>query len=242
MLKHMVDSLDEVPEALRAVYAESNGKFFLQVDGMVPKSRLDEFRNNNVQLLKERDELTQKVKAFGDITPEEIAELRKNNAGKSKEEIDEIVKTEIEKRVGKMREDYEGKLAEASKTISERNNQLSRLLIDNELTAAAARLGIRAEAMPDVVLRGRSTFVVENGRPVAKTEAGEIVYGKDGTTPLSVSDWLAERVSDAPHWFNPSNGSGARGNNGSGGGAPNSQSPTARGRDKMRAARQTQNR
>jgi len=238
MLKHVLDSLDQVPEALRGFYAEKDGKFYLQVDGMVPKARLDEFRETNVKLMKANDELKNAFDSLGGITAEEIAELKTKASGKSKEEVDALVNAEVEKRVKKMREDYDAQVGKLAEDVKGRDAQLSRLLIDNELTAAASKLGVRGEAMTDVVLRGRSTFTVENGKPVAKNEKGEIVYGKDGTTPLAVSEWLAERAKDAPHWFQASQGSGARGNAGNGGGgAATQQQDGVRGRSKMAAAR-----
>ena len=51
-LKHKIAQLDDVPESLRPLYSEGDdGAFYLQVEGLVPKSKLDEFRNNNVQLM-----------------------------------------------------------------------------------------------------------------------------------------------------------------------------------------------
>ena len=50
------------------LYAERDGARVLDVDGAVEKSKLDEFRNTNVSLIKERDELKQR---FDGIDPEQ---------------------------------------------------------------------------------------------------------------------------------------------------------------------------
>jgi hypothetical protein len=53
--KFVVDSLDDIEEVFRPLYAEIEGengtkRFQLQVEGVVPSAKLDEFRNNNVEL------------------------------------------------------------------------------------------------------------------------------------------------------------------------------------------------
>jgi hypothetical protein len=53
-------------------YAEREGAWVLDVDGAIEKSKLDEFRNTNVALLKERDDLK---KRFEGINPEQVRAL-----------------------------------------------------------------------------------------------------------------------------------------------------------------------
>ena len=61
-LKAQVDNIEEVEENFRPLYQEQNGKFVLpEIEGLVPKSKVDEFRNNNIQLLKERDTLQENL-------------------------------------------------------------------------------------------------------------------------------------------------------------------------------------
>lgn len=62
MLKFIVKSLDEVDEAFRSLYVADGDSFRLQVDGAAPKSeleearqKLNEFRQTNIELMKERD-------------------------------------------------------------------------------------------------------------------------------------------------------------------------------------------
>jgi hypothetical protein len=71
-------------------------------------------------------------------------------------------------------------------------------------------------ALDDLVLRARSTYTLDKGQPVPKNEKGEVIYGKDGTTPMSIDDWMTGLKKTAPHLFRGSSGSGANGgrNNG----------------------------
>ncbi len=70
---------EDVPEALAALYVEKDGKWVLEVDGMVPsddlaalKTKVDDFRTNNISL-------TEKLKAFDGkkvLTQEEVEEYQ----------------------------------------------------------------------------------------------------------------------------------------------------------------------
>lgn len=74
-LKLVLDKLDEVAEPLRAAYTERDGKFYLDAD--VPdtdslKGALDKERRG-------RSDLEKKLKAFGEFTPEQVADLVKKH-------------------------------------------------------------------------------------------------------------------------------------------------------------------
>ena len=55
-LKLKYKTKDEVPAELQTVYVERDGEFALDVDGVVDKAKLDEFRSSNIALKKELDE------------------------------------------------------------------------------------------------------------------------------------------------------------------------------------------
>ena len=56
-IKFKVKAKEEVPADLQSLYVERDGAFVLDVDGAVDRSKVDEFRNTNVALIKERDDL-----------------------------------------------------------------------------------------------------------------------------------------------------------------------------------------
>jgi hypothetical protein len=251
-LKHKItkEELAELSEALRALYAEQDGVFYLQVEGMVPKQRLDEFRDNNINLMEENNKLKKTVSAFGDLTPEALADLRKKAEAGGKggtidpesQEFKSALDAEVTKRTEKMRTDYEGEVNTLKTANSQKDERLAELIIDAGLSQAAAKKGVSETAMQDVILRGRQTFKVVDGKavPYKKGEKGdEIIYGKDGATPLSMEDWLGERTADAPHWFKASTGSGSQHKQQPGGGATNVPEGV-RGVGRMRAAREGQ--
>jgi len=68
-LKFKFKTKDEIPAEHLPLYAEREGAWVLDVDGAVEKSKLDEFRNTNVSLIKERDDLK---KRYEGIDPDAV--------------------------------------------------------------------------------------------------------------------------------------------------------------------------
>jgi hypothetical protein len=63
-LKFKLKSKDEVPAELVNLYVERDGAWHLDVEGVVDKAKLEEFRATNVALMKERDELKQRFEGI----------------------------------------------------------------------------------------------------------------------------------------------------------------------------------
>lgn len=216
-LKYKLDNLNDVPEALHNLYTEQNGKFILQLEGAVPKERLDEFRANNISLKEKIDALTAQ---YDGIDPAQYKTLLAQQADlKSKKQMDagEFDK-ELEERTKAMKADHDSVLKKLTDQLTTNTTQLERLLIDNALQAEAVKSGIRPTAVDDVLNRGRARYKVKDGQAVPVDAEGRTIYGKDGTTPQSMGEWLADLAPLAPHLFEPSNGGGATNNTK---GAPN---------------------
>jgi len=212
-LKHWYATLDEIPEAYRALYVEKDGKFFLEVEGMVPKARLDEFRDKNTKLLKRLDALNAVV-GSEDENLEHIQELLEKEKsgdltigkGKSKEDVERLV-TE---RVATMKADYEKKIADLTKSNGTFQTQLEKAVIETGLTQAATKRGVRTTAIEDILSRGRGVYKLVDGVPVPM-KGDERVFGKDGITPKSFDEFIEDLATAAPHLFAENQGSGATG-------------------------------
>lgn len=213
-LKHTVDKVDDLPENIRGLYKPQDGKFVLDVEGVVPKARLDEFRDNNIQLQQQLDKLK-------DIDPTKYRDLiALQNKLKEKElidkgELDQVVNLRTEN----MRRAHEETVNDLNGRLGKAESQLSVLMIDNVAKTEAIKLGVLQTAVDDVILRTRATFTFHDGSPVVKDKSGQIVYGKDGKTPLSIAEFMVDLKKTAPHLFQGSTGSGAGGGNR--GGVPN---------------------
>lgn len=211
-IKFVVDKLDDVAEAFRPLYAQGdNGKFYAQVEGVVPKERLDEFRNNNIQL-------TQKLETYGGLDPVKAKEAldlvgkidqkKLLDAGK----VDEVVA----ERVKHMRAEFDTELKKREELIGNQSKQLETLIIDSAVNAAAVSAGVLPSAVGDVLLRAKTVFRVKDGAAAAFNEKGEVRYDVDGTTPLSIQGWMKSLKKEAPHLFPGSSGGGAHGGRGGG--------------------------
>lgn len=211
-LKYKIAKLEDVAENVRTLYkANGSDGFVLDAEGVVESGRLDEFRNNNIQL-------TQQLEKLKGIDPAKYHELiGLDQKVKEKKLIDAgDVEGLVNLRTTAMREELEGKLSTTSETLTKANSQLAVLMIDNAIRDHAMKAGIVTTAMDDVLLRARATYVMENGQAVPKGADGKIVYGKDGVTPMPMNEWITSLKKTAPHLFVGSSGSGAGGGRGNG--------------------------
>lgn len=203
-LKHKIAKIEEVEEPVRGFYeAGQDGAFYLQVEGMVPKGQLDEFRENNIKLLKEKGEIETKYK---DIDPVKYKELLATSS-KTPEEIENAVKA----RLKQMSDEHTTTVTQLNERLSTLNGQLNIVLVDGSLKSEAAKAGVLPMALDDVVLRGRTVFRAENGKLVARSEKGDPLYDKNGTDPLAVGTWLKDLKKNAPHLFQGMQGGGGGG-------------------------------
>jgi hypothetical protein len=214
-LKVRVKDIAEVPEALRDHYTSDNGEFVLAVDGMVPNERLREFRDNNISLKQQMDELRTK---YDGIDPEEarksLERVRKErdkelvDAGKFEELVAErlnAIKSGHEKEI----KTFAGQVKAANDEKDSLSRQLAGLVIDGAIRDAASKAGVRLAAIEDVLLRGRSLFKLQDGKAVPM-DGERPIYGKSGD-PMEISEWMSGLAEKAPHLFESSQGGGAGG-------------------------------
>jgi len=226
------DTLDTVPEGLREVAKENNGKFVVSV---VPAAKLNEFRDNNVAISKERDALKvvaesikplmaenetveQFITRFG--TLRDIEQQVKDGKLTAKGDIE----AEVGRRVSEMKTGFERTNSEQAKAlaaaIAERDAATHRWrqgIVERFVTEAVVADGSGAlpSALPDILNRAAGVFSVgEDGKLTAK-DGEAIMYGADGTSPMTPKEWLAKLKDQAPHFFKASSGGGASGGGGS---------------------------
>jgi hypothetical protein len=221
MLKLIVATIEEVEEKHRDLYKKAaDGKFYLQTEeDAEAKKKIDEFRTNNINLMKDKEELERKLKNIGD--PKQIEEMKKKlqliedkkmiEAGK----LDELV----DQKVARMKADFETQIAKMTEALTAKdlslvkvNEHLSSVLIDSEITKAVTSVGgVRKDAMQDILARGRRVWRLEEGKPIPK-EGDKLLYGKDGKAAMTFDEWAHILADTAPFLFEGSGGSGAAGN------------------------------
>ncbi len=226
-LKFKYQKKEEIPAEHLAFYAERDGAWQLDADGAADKTKLDEFRQNNIALLRQLDD---HKKRFEGIDPDAVRSLSEEK--RRLEEAQQLKAGEFDKvletRVRALKGEMEGKL---STVTSERDALSSRLVaiqIDQGVVVTASKRGLRASAIPDITARARNVFKLVNGVPTAFENDGNTVrVGKDGVAPLTLEEWVNAQATETPHLFESNAGGGAAGN-GSGGAAGSVKNPWKR--------------
>jgi hypothetical protein len=172
------------------------------------KDKLDEFRGNNVKLMKDMETLSAK---FDGIDVDGYKEMVKNQqAMKDKKLISEGKIDELlEERTKTMREKHNQELEKIQGLNGTLNKQLETLVIDNAVRDSATKAGVVDTGVDDVLLRSQSVFTLEKGKAVPHDPNGNIIYGEGTSEPMSVQEWVKGQMEVAPHLFKSSNGSGS---------------------------------
>lgn len=223
------DTVELVPEGLKEGAKKNDlGKFTVNV---VLESKLSEFRDNNVKLSKERDDLKGVVDKITPLLGEkkleefvaEITDLKtiSQRVADGKLKTTEEIEAALEKRTQQMREGYDRQLADQAQKaaasedrakVADRKYKQS--LIDRTITDAVLneKSGVETQALPDILNRAYGVFHVEdNGTIVPRDGEAAVIYGADGATPMTAGEWLETLKPRAPHFFKGSSGGGANG-------------------------------
>jgi hypothetical protein len=235
MPKLSFDSADAVPEGLKEHAAEVDGKFIVDVS---PTARVNEFRETNIKVSRERDELkgliTKIQPVIGDDPDAFLAQYNELKA------IDQKVKDGTLATSDKIAEAVEQRVADMKRTLEERNAQTAlkeaaankradaaeakfkQSLIDRAIIQAVTdpRSGASGTAIQDILQRAYKVFKAEDdGTVVAMDGSLKMYSAEDGSTPLSPLEWVTTKLKEqAPHLFKGSSGGGAGGGTQNGGG------------------------
>lgn len=206
-LKAVLTSIEEAPEALRGLYVEKDGAFILPVEGMIPetqfneaKTKLSEFRNSNIQVLKERDQLKAQLDGFAkqyegvDLdeyrTLKEQTKKLKGRGVESPDDIEAIIKKAIKPMADKI-ESIEMERRKLQDALSEK-------AFDDLLSKSAIDSGVRLEAVEDAIYRAKRNFNFSDGKIIDKNNE-----------EISPAEWFKTDLAvKAPHLFKPNTGSG----------------------------------
>jgi hypothetical protein len=195
-LKIKVQKKDEIPAGFESAYVERDGVFVLDVEGgFVEKSKLEEFRTNNINLQKQ-------LQSFEGI---DAAKARELLAKQTELETGDLIKKGdfkalIENQLAPFRTQLESEKKRNEQLLA----QIEGTKMNDAVQSAGVKAGVRASAMKDLMLRAKGSFKVVDGTVVAN----------EGVQTLD--EWLVALKGEAPHLFEENSGGGAAGN-GSGG-------------------------
>jgi len=217
---------EAIPEELHDGVTETDdGQFEVNV---ALTSKVTEFRDTNIAVSKERDTLVNVNKEYKAIVGDDVSAFSESllSLRATQQQVDDgklsankDVEEEVKKRTESMRSGYDDQLKANASTIVELksnvgtlNSAINRNIIGNAVTAAVTspNSGVHLSAINDLIARAATRFVIEDGTLVSRN--GEaIVYGADGTTPQSVSEWLESLKPNNQHLFIAPSGGGAGG-------------------------------
>lgn len=225
-LKLTIGRKEDIPADLASHYKAADsaeGGWILDVDGAVPKEKLDQFRENNVALLKEREDLQRKVgeldtalKAYSGTTPEDVASDR--DALKRVSETATVAAQRAEA-AEKALAEKQRELAEAQtkseERLSEHAREIKRLAgerVQIELLSAAQQRGLRKTAARDLVSRAEGCLAAgQDGISVLGADGKPAPSARDAKKPMTLAEWIDQQVAEAPHLFESNAGGGAAG-------------------------------
>ena len=209
-LKAVLKSLEGLADPIKALYKQEGEEFHLDVEGMVPKSQLDEFRETNRGLHKQVEDLTAGLKKFEGVDLKKWTDLQETerkvkdkqliDAGK----IDDLIASRLEP----IKKEFQTQLDTEKKRNEQLSGRLETMQIDDQLTKLGTTKGLRPSAIEDMIARGRRVFKLQDGKVVAVGQDGATLLTKQGE-PMTMDRWVEQLSSDAPHLFQASTGSGA---------------------------------
>lgn len=117
----------------------------------------------------------------------------------------------VDRRVTAMREQHEQQLTAAKA----RADALGKQAVRAALAATAAKTGAAPESIEFLVLKAEAEgWSVDDAGEVVQRRNGETVFGKDGRTPLTPSDWVESVRTKSPIFWPKAQGAGASGGDG----------------------------
>lgn len=184
-------------------------------------------KKKNSDLIAKEKVLKESAAKFEGLDVERIQALQKQIDENEEMKLLSEGKTEevVERRVEAMRRDYEAnltardtKITEYQDILKQKDEDLTALVVDGQVREAYTKLDFEPTAMDDIISLGRRTFIMdEKGMAIPRDEQGNLIFSKDGKTPISASEWLENLSEKKPYLRRASLGAGANGS-GRGGG------------------------
>jgi hypothetical protein len=218
-LPPVVESLDKVAEPLRTFYEQKDGKFVLLLDGppqgfvtaadhAVQLGKVVEFRDNNVKLMKEVEDLRPLKTKIGDLDVDaarkaltEVEELKKKGVQKP-DDITALITQAVNAAVTPLKDQITASTASLAAERKRADDQTLRSTVGEHFN----KVGGIPSALDFIVSKATDAFEVRDGKVVAKTNKFSSVKPGD---PLTVEEWFGGVMKESDFAFKPSTGTGS---------------------------------
>lgn len=235
MPKAVVETLNEIPEALKAEYEPKDGKFVLKVEGAHPdfvpivearsnRDKVIELRDNNIKLMRAlgvdsvdagveraniyRDFTPDRLKALKDVDPDEYRTLKAKSAAfdtAGVKDPNDVLKL-VENAVKTAMDPMRAELETQKKENTEKQKRLDETTFRTKISDAAHKVSVKPSAIDFLLQKAGDFFHVKDSELKAKPD--KFSASKPGE-PLSVEEWLAQATKEFDFAFEKSGGSGA---------------------------------
>lgn len=221
-LEQAVTNLDNVPEGLHEYYVkqESGGyKLNLPDDGGLQEAKLktDEFRANNVKLLKDIEKV--EIEKNEMLTKLELLSKKKDDPPEKKDNLADM-ESMFSERTKKMVEDNETQrkaqndiIKEAQDKLTLTQSALHKSELRSQLTIALDGVGnLQTGARGFVDDLASRVWKLEDSKWVPRDiDTGNILYGSDGTSAMTMTEWVPYVRKHNTFLWDSSQGGGAIG-------------------------------
>jgi hypothetical protein len=209
------EEFDALPEAVRALYVEKPAGTWV-VEGVVPetelnelKTKVGEFRDNNLTMIHELEKLRPLGEKFKDIDPEEYKRLK----AKAKELEDKGVKEggDVQKIVEAAVKPLVERLDASEKAREEAQRRADQARFRELVSADATKVGVKPNMMRIVLRDAEDVFELKDGKLAPRSG---VKHPSDPLKDMTLDAWLQ---SLEPDFITESVGGGAVGGRGNGG-------------------------
>lgn len=219
-MKAVLDNLDGIDESLRGEYEQRDGKFYLKIEGaphgyvdakelLTANTKVVEFRDKNIALMKENDELRPlKTKYAGIEDPDAARDALKRVAAlgqqgiKDADDLAAKIRTEAEALIKPLKD----QLAMSAAETAEARRRADESLLHSKISEQFLKSGGKAAATDYIVNLAKENFEVKDGKVVAR--AGKFSTKNPGD-PITPEEWLATDIQkNHDYVFAPSGGGG----------------------------------
>lgn len=215
----VVDTLEKIPVELRTYYELKDGKYALSLEGTpvgfasavdlsTANARVVEFRDKNINLLREVEELRPLKTKFEGLDPEaaraalESVKKLKNKGVGSEDDLAAMIKSALEVATKPLVD----KVAQLTTTNEANAKRADDAVMDSFIAAQFVKAGGKPSASGYITSKAREAFEVKDGKVVAKT--GKFSGDKPGD-PLGIDEWLAATAKTDDFAFGKTAGSDA---------------------------------
>lgn len=239
-LKAILDSLDGIEESLHSLYAEKDGKFVLQLEGVDAHPAVVALKNGHTNSKRERDEARAELRTLkekygslpDDFDADEYTRLKSEEEARladpeNKDLQSKInaattaVKTQLEAKLDRQKRDADAKIAEKDAEIAKRDSEIRRRVVTDGLRTALTEANVKPGLITGAVaMFDRDVEVVlEDDQYVARMKSD---LGGDEVAKF-IGNWA--QTDAAKDFIATATGPDVQGNNRRGGGGDSASNP-----------------